>query len=265
MLLLGRRHRRAGRGRARLRRHRRRHVRGTRRRGLPRLARRARTRPRRCPGGESRLDALARYADGCARLLARRDARCVLLVVHDVPIRFLRNALLAADPLDGPGAHRREPRAPERGRGAARGRAGRHAAQAVLAFRRSDPGVGSATAVFAADDGHRVPVVVARDHHCRPMMTDHDAQQATHVTNMPPIATNCPYAARCKPLEGVRCPATIARCGRRSSLAVRAASGWPLRASWRAAAAGSSCWRRAARSRSRPRPRSSRRRPCAAT
>jgi broad specificity phosphatase PhoE len=54
------------------------------------------------PGGESRLDALARYADGCARLLARRDARCVLLVVHDVPIRFLRNALLAADPLDGP-------------------------------------------------------------------------------------------------------------------------------------------------------------------
>jgi broad specificity phosphatase PhoE len=54
------------------------------------------------PGGESRLDALARYADGCARLLARRDAHCVLLVVHDVPMRFLRNALLAADPLDGP-------------------------------------------------------------------------------------------------------------------------------------------------------------------
>ena len=54
------------------------------------------------PGGESRLDALARYADGCARLLARRDARCVLLVVHDVPIRFLHNALLGADPLDGP-------------------------------------------------------------------------------------------------------------------------------------------------------------------
>jgi broad specificity phosphatase PhoE len=54
------------------------------------------------PGGESRLDALARYAGGCARVLARRDARCVLLVVHDVPIRFLRNALLATDPLDGP-------------------------------------------------------------------------------------------------------------------------------------------------------------------
>jgi broad specificity phosphatase PhoE len=54
------------------------------------------------PGGESRLGALARYADGCARLLARHDARCVLLVVHDVPIRFVRNAVAGADPLDGP-------------------------------------------------------------------------------------------------------------------------------------------------------------------
>lgn len=54
------------------------------------------------PGGESRLGALARYADGCARLLARRDARSVLLVVHDVPIRFLHNAVLSADPLAGP-------------------------------------------------------------------------------------------------------------------------------------------------------------------
>jgi broad specificity phosphatase PhoE len=56
----------------------------------------------RVPGGESRLAALGRYADGCARLLARRDATCVLLVVHDQPIRFLRNALLHADPLAGP-------------------------------------------------------------------------------------------------------------------------------------------------------------------
>jgi len=54
------------------------------------------------PGGESRLDALARYADGCARVLSRRDARRVLLVVHDVPIRFLHNALLGTDPLEGP-------------------------------------------------------------------------------------------------------------------------------------------------------------------
>jgi broad specificity phosphatase PhoE len=54
------------------------------------------------PGGESRIDALARYADGCAHLLGRHDAARILLVVHDVPIRFLRNALLRADPLDGP-------------------------------------------------------------------------------------------------------------------------------------------------------------------
>jgi broad specificity phosphatase PhoE len=53
-------------------------------------------------GGESRLDALARYADGCARLLARRNTRCVLAVVHDIPIRFLHNAILRADPLEGP-------------------------------------------------------------------------------------------------------------------------------------------------------------------
>jgi len=54
------------------------------------------------PGGESRESALTRYATGCDHLLARHDARCVLLVAHDVPIRFLRNALLGADPLDGP-------------------------------------------------------------------------------------------------------------------------------------------------------------------
>jgi broad specificity phosphatase PhoE len=54
------------------------------------------------PGGESRLGALARYAAGCDHLLRRHAARRVLLVVHDVPMRFLHNALLAADPLDGP-------------------------------------------------------------------------------------------------------------------------------------------------------------------
>ena len=53
-------------------------------------------------GGESRLAALARYADGYARLLTRHSAQRVLLVVHDQPIRFLHNALLRADPLDGP-------------------------------------------------------------------------------------------------------------------------------------------------------------------
>lgn len=54
------------------------------------------------PGeGESRMDALYRYLRGSERLLGE-DAEEVLAVIHDVPIRFLLNARLGADPLDGP-------------------------------------------------------------------------------------------------------------------------------------------------------------------
>lgn len=54
------------------------------------------------PGeGESRVDALYRYARGFERMLAE-DADHVLAVIHDVPIRFLLNAVRGADPLDGP-------------------------------------------------------------------------------------------------------------------------------------------------------------------
>jgi broad specificity phosphatase PhoE len=52
-------------------------------------------------GGESRLDALARYARGVERLLAV-SARMPLVVTHDIPIRFIRNALGGSNPLDGP-------------------------------------------------------------------------------------------------------------------------------------------------------------------
>lgn len=52
-------------------------------------------------GGESRLDALARYARGFERLL-ETDARAPLVVTHDIPIRFLANAIAGEDPLDGP-------------------------------------------------------------------------------------------------------------------------------------------------------------------
>jgi probable phosphoglycerate mutase len=52
-------------------------------------------------GGESRLDALARYARGFERLLAA-PARAPLVVTHDIPIRFLANAIAGEDPLDGP-------------------------------------------------------------------------------------------------------------------------------------------------------------------
>jgi broad specificity phosphatase PhoE len=47
------------------------------------------------------VDALARYARGFERLLAV-DARAPLVVTHDIPIRFLANAVQGEDPLDGP-------------------------------------------------------------------------------------------------------------------------------------------------------------------
>jgi len=53
------------------------------------------------PGGESRLDALGRYADGFERMLGE-PAREVLAVIHDVPIRFMLNAAEGTDPLHGP-------------------------------------------------------------------------------------------------------------------------------------------------------------------
>jgi broad specificity phosphatase PhoE len=52
-------------------------------------------------GGESRIDALARYARGFERLAAAR-AELPLVVTHDIPIRFLANAMRGEDPLDGP-------------------------------------------------------------------------------------------------------------------------------------------------------------------
>lgn len=57
------------------------------------------------PGeGESRLDALYRYAEGFQRMLDE-DAEHVLAVLHDVPIRFLANAVRGEDPLDGSVTH----------------------------------------------------------------------------------------------------------------------------------------------------------------
>lgn len=54
------------------------------------------------PGeGESRLDALSRYAAGYSRLLDG-DAERVIAVLHDVPIRMMANAAVGEDPLTGP-------------------------------------------------------------------------------------------------------------------------------------------------------------------
>lgn len=53
------------------------------------------------PGGES-LDAAAlRYARAFCGLLAR-SGRCVLVVCHEIPIRYALNAAAGSDDLDGP-------------------------------------------------------------------------------------------------------------------------------------------------------------------
>jgi 2,3-bisphosphoglycerate-dependent phosphoglycerate mutase len=51
------------------------------------------------PGGESRLNALRRYTRAIGRLAETPGA--TLAVAHDIPIRFLANAVHGEDPLEG--------------------------------------------------------------------------------------------------------------------------------------------------------------------
>jgi probable phosphoglycerate mutase len=61
----------------------------------------AHTRADAFPGGES-LDAAARrYADAFERLLARSEPR-ILVVCHEIPVRYAVNAAAGSDDLDGP-------------------------------------------------------------------------------------------------------------------------------------------------------------------
>jgi broad specificity phosphatase PhoE len=53
------------------------------------------------PGGESLDDAARRYAQGFRRLLASPHA-AVLVVTHEIPIRYALNAAAGSDTLDGP-------------------------------------------------------------------------------------------------------------------------------------------------------------------
>lgn len=69
--------------------------------GEYRTWRRARPQDARPAGGESRVDVLIRYIRGFEGLLGA-EARTPLIVTHDIPIRFLSNALTGDDPLDGP-------------------------------------------------------------------------------------------------------------------------------------------------------------------
>jgi broad specificity phosphatase PhoE len=59
------------------------------------------TRSDRFPGGESLEEAARRYADGFAKLLERSEPR-MLVVCHEIPLRYALNAAAASTDLDGP-------------------------------------------------------------------------------------------------------------------------------------------------------------------
>jgi broad specificity phosphatase PhoE len=59
------------------------------------------TRADRFPGGESLDDAARRYAEGYRKLVAR-GLGAVLVVCHEIPIRYALNAACGSDSLDGP-------------------------------------------------------------------------------------------------------------------------------------------------------------------
>jgi broad specificity phosphatase PhoE len=59
------------------------------------------SRHERFPGGESLDDVARRYADGFERLLARPQ-RHVLVVCHEIPVRYALNAAAGSGDLDGP-------------------------------------------------------------------------------------------------------------------------------------------------------------------
>jgi probable phosphoglycerate mutase len=56
------------------------------------------------PGGESLDQAALRYV-GAFRRLGERDARSVLVVCHEIPVRYALNAAAGASLLDGPPFH----------------------------------------------------------------------------------------------------------------------------------------------------------------
>jgi probable phosphoglycerate mutase len=59
------------------------------------------TRHDRFPGGESLDEAARRYANAYDRLLARAETR-ILVVTHEIPLRYAINAADGSDDLDGP-------------------------------------------------------------------------------------------------------------------------------------------------------------------
>jgi broad specificity phosphatase PhoE len=58
-------------------------------------------RSERFPGGESLDDAARRYAEAFRRLLDRPE-RGILVVTHEIPVRYALNGAVGSDTLDGP-------------------------------------------------------------------------------------------------------------------------------------------------------------------
>jgi len=66
-----------------------------------RLWKRAHARADAFPGGESLDDAARRYARAFRKLLARPEER-ILVLTHEIPLRYAINAAAGSDDLDGP-------------------------------------------------------------------------------------------------------------------------------------------------------------------
>lgn len=62
----------------------------------------AHTRADAFPNGESLYDAASRYARAYRKLLERGGANIVLVVTHEIPVRYALNAAAGSDDLDGP-------------------------------------------------------------------------------------------------------------------------------------------------------------------
>ena len=54
------------------------------------------------PGGESLLDAGRRYAEAFRNMVGRETPEVVLVVTHEIPIRYALNAAAGSDDLDSP-------------------------------------------------------------------------------------------------------------------------------------------------------------------
>ena len=151
------------------------------------------------PGGESRLRrarALRRRLRARARA-SRRALRPARRARRADPVPAQRAA--RGRSARGPGAHRREPRAPERGRGATRGRAGRDAAQAVW----PSAGLTGGVSDRSVRSGRRAPGARCRSPR-PPRPADDDRSRCTTSDACYEYAVNCNKLSICSAMQTPR-------------------------------------------------------------